>query len=179
MILLADSGSTKTTWVLLDGKKQVAESHTQGFSPSFQTAEAMTKIMLAELSTEVLQQQNNNTLHVFYYGTGCSTTGKVQLMHDALAAVFTKAQITVNHDLYAAAIALCGNKPGIACILGTGSNSCYFDGKQIKESLLSVGYFFGDHGSGAHIGKTLLQYYLDGTLPKELQTVLSALPEFD
>jgi N-acetylglucosamine kinase-like BadF-type ATPase len=179
MILLADSGSTKTTWVLLDGKRQIAESHTQGFSPSFQTAEAMSKIMLTELSTEVLQQQNNDALQVFYYGTGCSTAGKVQLMHDALAAVFTKAHITVNHDLYAAAIALCGNKPGIACILGTGSNSCYFDGAAIKESLLSVGYFFGDHGSGAHIGKTLLQYYLEDALPKELQTTLASLPEFD
>ena len=179
MILIADSGSTKTTWVLLDGKKQIAENHTQGFSPSFQTAEAMTKIMLAELSKEVLQQQSNSSLQVFYYGTGCSTEGKVQLMHDALAAVFTKAHIAVNHDLYAAAIALCGNKPGIACILGTGSNSCCFNGKEIKESLLSVGYFFGDHGSGAHIGKTLLQYYLDGTLPDELQTALFVLPEFD
>jgi N-acetylglucosamine kinase-like BadF-type ATPase len=179
MILIADSGSTKTTWTLTDNKKVIAESHTQGFSPSFQTAEAMAKIMIAELSKEVLQQQNNNTLQVFYYGTGCSTAGKVQLMHDTLAAVFTKANITVNHDLYAAAIALCGNKPGIACILGTGSNSCYFDGKQIKENLLSVGYFFGDHGSGAHIGKIVLQYYLDGALPNELQTAFSALPEFD
>jgi N-acetylglucosamine kinase-like BadF-type ATPase len=179
MILIADSGSTKTTWTLTNNKKVIAENHTQGFSPSFQTAEAMTKIMLSELSAEVLQQQNNNTLQVFYYGTGCSTEGKIQLMHDALAAVFTKAHITVNHDLYAAAIALCGNKPGIACILGTGSNSCYFDGKQIKENLLSLGYFFGDHGSGAHIGKALLQYYLEDGLPKELQTALSALPEFD
>ena len=179
MILLADSGSTKTTWVLLDNKTQVAKSHTQGFSPSFQTAEAITKIMLAELSKDVLQQQSNDALRVFYYGTGCSTEGKVKLMHDALAAVFTKANITVNHDLYAAAIALCQNKPGIACILGTGSNSCYFDGKEIKESLLSLGYFFGDYGSGAHIGKTLLQYYLEDALPKDIQRALSLLPEFD
>src|ERR1035437_9123615 len=179
MILIADSGSTKTTWCLLDNKKQFAESHTQGFSPSFQTAEVMAQLMLAELSAEVLQQQNNNALQVFYYGTGCSTQGKVQLMHHALATVFTKAHITVNHDLFAAAIALCGNKPGIACILGTGSNSCYFDGAAIKESLLSLGYFFGDHGSGAHIGKTLLQYYLEDALPADLQTAFKALPEFD
>ncbi|HEX7415319.1 MAG TPA: BadF/BadG/BcrA/BcrD ATPase family protein [Bacteroidia bacterium] len=179
MILIADSGSTKTTWCLLDNKKQFVESHTQGFSPSFQTTEEMFKIMLAELPKEILQQQSNNAFQVFYYGTGCSTEGKVQLMHDALATVFTKAHITVNHDLFAAAIALCGNKPGIACILGTGSNSCYFDGVAIKESLLSVGYFFGDHGSGAHIGKTLLQHYLEDALPTDLQTAFKALPEFN
>lgn len=179
MILIADSGSTKTTWTLTDKKKVIDESHTQGFSPSFQTAETITKIMLSELNKEVLQQQNNNALQVFYYGTGCSTIEKVQLMQNALANVFTNAHITVNHDLYAAAIALCGNKPGIACILGTGSNSCYFDGKEIKESPLSLGYFFGDKGSGAHIGKTLLQYYLDDALPKDLQSALFALPEFD
>lgn len=179
MILIADSGSTKTTWVLLDNKKRIAESHTQGFSPSFQTAETMSAIMLAELSKDVLVQKNNNTLQVFYYGTGCSTIGKIQIMHNALAFVFKKANIIVNHDLFAAAIALYGKKLGIACILGTGSNSCYFDGKEIKESLLSLGYFFGDHGSGAHIGKTILQYYLEDGLPKELQTAFSALPTFD
>src|SRR5665213_906168 len=123
MILLADSGSTKTTWVLLDGNKQIAESNTQGFSPSFQNAETIASIMLAELGKEILQEQKNKTLQIFYYGTGCSTVAKVQLMQAVLTAVFSKAHITVNHDLYAAAVALCGNKPGIACILGTGSNS--------------------------------------------------------
>ena len=179
MILIADSGSTKTTWVLIDTKKQIAESHTQGFSPSFQTTETISAIMLAELGKDVLEQQNNSALKVFYYGTGCSTTGKIQIMQNALASVFKKAHITVNHDLYAAAIALCGKTPGIACILGTGSNSCYFNGKEIKESLLSVGYFFGDHGSGAHIGKTILQLYLEDGFPKELQTAFLALPTFD
>ncbi|MHB8260558.1 MAG: BadF/BadG/BcrA/BcrD ATPase family protein [Bacteroidia bacterium] len=179
MILIADSGSTKTTWCLLDNKKQIAESLTQGFSPSFQTAEVMAQLMMDELNAEILQQQRNHALQVFYYGTGCSTEGKIQLMHHALATVFTKARITVNHDLFAAAIALCGNKPGIACILGTGSNSCYFDGTAIKKSLLSVGYFFGDYGSGAHIGKTLLQYYLEDALPTDLQMAFKALPEFN
>ena len=100
-------------------------------------------------------------------------------MRNALATIFTKAQITVNHDLLASALALCGTKPGIACILGTGSNSCYFDGKEIKESLLSLGYFFGDHGGGAHVGKTLLQHYLDDALPADLQKTFSAMPEFN
>src|SRR6202007_2327628 len=116
---------------------------------------------------------------IFYYGTGCSTAEKKQLVKNALHAIFTKAHINVDHDLLASALACCGKKPGIACILGTGSNSCYFDGKEIKENLLSLGYFFGDHGSGAHLGKTLLQNYLDGNLPKDLESIFSAMSEFD
>jgi N-acetylglucosamine kinase-like BadF-type ATPase len=179
MILLADSGSTKTTWVLLDDKNQVAESHTQGCSPSFQSAETMATIMQAELSKEILQEQKNKALQIFYYGTGCSTEEKKQAVENALQSIFTEATITINHDLLASALALCGDKPGIACILGTGSNSCYFDGKEIKENLLSLGYFFGDHGSGAHLGKTFLQNYFDGNLPKDLEVIFSALPEFN
>jgi len=179
MILLADSGSTKTTWVLLNDKKQITESHTQGFSPSFQKTETIASIMRTELGKEILQEQKNNSLQIFYYGTGCSTEEKKQIVSKALASIFTEAQITINHDLLASALALCGNKPGIACILGTGSNSCYFDGKEIKENLLSLGYFFGDHGSGAHLGKTLLQNYLDGNLPKDLESIFSTMPEFD
>ncbi|HKC66742.1 MAG TPA: hypothetical protein VKG26_00795 [Bacteroidia bacterium] len=178
MILLADSGSTKTTWVLLKDKKQVAESHTQGFSPSFQSAEVIAQIMKAELGKDVLNEQTSE-LEIFYYGTGCSTAEKKQIIKTALSSIFTKAHITVDHDLLASALALCGNKAGIACILGTGSNSCYFDGKEIKESLLSLGYFFGDHGSGAHLGKTLLQHYLEGNLPKDLETVFGTMPEFN
>ncbi|MEO8760417.1 MAG: BadF/BadG/BcrA/BcrD ATPase family protein, partial [Bacteroidia bacterium] len=150
MILIADSGSTKTTWVLLNDKKQVAECTTQGFSPSFQNAETIANIMLAELDKEILQKQKNKTLQIFYYGTGCSTVEKKQTVSNALASIFSEATITINHDLLASALALCGNKPGIACILGTGSNSCYFDGRGIKENVMSLGYLFGDHGSGAH-----------------------------
>ena len=179
MILIADSGSTKTTWVLLDGQKIVAENNTQGFSPSFQNAETISSIMFAELSKEILQEQKNKTLQIFYYGTGCSTDEKKQTVSNALSSIFTEAAVTINHDLLASALALCGNKPGITCILGTGSNSCYFDGKEIKENVLSLGYFFGDHGSGAHLGKTLLQNYLDGNFPKDLENTFSVLPEFN
>jgi len=179
MILIADSGSTKTTWVLLEDNKQIAGSHTQGFSPSFQDAETMAGIMLAELDAAVLQERNNKSLQVFYYGTGCSTAEKKQAMHNALASVFTEAAIIINHDLLASALALCGNQPGIACILGTGSNSCYFDGKEIKENVLSLGYFFGDHGSGADLGKTLLQHYLEDNLPADLQKEFALKPEFN
>ncbi len=179
MILIADSGSTKTTWVLLIDKKQIAGCTTQGFSPSFQNAETIATIMLAELGKEILQKQKNKTLQIFYYGTGCSTVEKKQTVSNALSSIFTEATITINHDLLASALALCGNKPGIACILGTGSNSCYFDGKEIKENVMSLGYFFGDHGSGAHLGKTLLQNYLENNLPEDLQTQFAVLPEFN
>lgn len=179
MILIADSGSTKTTWVLLDGKTKIYEAHTQGFSPSFQNAETIANIMRAELSKEILQEKTNKGLQIFYYGTGCSTLEKKQTVSDALHSIFTEARIIINHDLLASALALCGNEPGIACILGTGSNSCYFDGKEIKENVMSLGYFFGDHGSGAHIGKTFLQNYLEDNLSPDLQTKFTALPEFN
>jgi len=179
MILIADSGSTKTTWVLLSDQKKVAENNTQGFSPSFQNAETIANIILAELGEDVLQEKQNKTLQIFYYGTGCSTTEKKQTVSNALSSIFTDASITINHDLLASALALCGNQPGIACILGTGSNSCYFNGKEIKENVLSLGYFFGDHGSGAHLGKMLLQNYLENNLPQDLQNKFAALPEFN
>ena len=146
---------------------------------AFQSAETMATIMQAELTKEILQESKNKALQIFYYGTGCSTEEKKQAVANALQSIFIEATITINHDLLASALALCGNKPGIACILGTGSNSCYFDGKEIKENLLSLGYFFGDHGSGAHFGKTLLQNYFDGNLPKDLEVVFSASPEFN
>ncbi len=179
MILIADSGSTKTTWVLLNNQKIVAECSTQGFSPSFQNAETIAKIMLAELSKEILEEQKNKTLQIFYYGTGCSTSEKKLAVSNALRSIFTEVSATINHDLLASALALCGNEPGIACILGTGSNSCYFDGKEIKDNVLSLGYFFGDHGSGAHLGKTLLQNYLEGNMPEDLENKFSALPDFN
>ena len=179
MILLADSGSTKTTWALIDKQRTVASGYTQGFSPSFQSAETMSSIMREELQSDILALQNQENLQVFFYGTGCSTPGKISLMQCALADIFLNASITVNHDLYAAAIALCGNTEGIACILGTGSNSCHFDGHSIQENFLSLGYFFGDQGSGAHMGKTLLQYYLEDRLPQPLQVQFSGLDFFN
>lgn len=179
MILLADSGSTKTTWVLLSNGDKITEANTQGFNPYFQTERIIEDGIRNELTSEILSHANAKGLTIYYYGAGCSSFDKVKTVRDALQHVFVNAKIFVDHDLLASARALCGNSPGIACILGTGSNSCYYDGKVIKENIPSVGYFFGDYGSGGHIGKSLIQAYFDDKLPADLKKELSALRDFD
>ncbi|MBS1647200.1 MAG: hypothetical protein JST67_07660 [Bacteroidetes bacterium] len=178
MTILVDSGSTKTTWVLLNKKEKLAQCSTQGYSPSVQTTDTIKNLMQAELPDSFLQEKDNASLRIFYYGTGCSTPHKIQIVQQALQGIFSKAHIEVQHDLYAAALALCGHQAGIACILGTGSNSCYFDGNKIQENVPSLGYFFGDQGSGSYIGKALLQQYLEETLPADLQKKFSEIPSF-
>jgi glucosamine kinase len=178
MILIADSGSTKAHWALLAGDK-LNEAYTQGFNPYFQTSRIIEEAVRNELPPEIIAHSKSKELVVYYYGAGCSSPEKVQTVKSALAKVFTGAQIHVEHDLLASARALCGTSPGIACILGTGSNSCYYDGKTIKENIPSVGYFFGDYGSAGHIGKTLIQAYFDHKLPADLTQELAAMHDFD
>jgi glucosamine kinase len=179
MILIADSGSTKTNWVLLGNDLKTIEANTQGFNPYFQTSRIIEDAIRNELSKEIISQAKEKDLTVFYYGAGCSSPDKVKTVALALQNVFINATISVHHDLLASARALCGTHPGIACILGTGSNSCYYDGKEIKENIPSVGYFFGDYGSGGHIGKKLIQAYFDDKIPADLKSKFSAMPDFD
>ena len=166
-ILIADSGSTKTDWVLLHQGEIINECQTIGFSPYFQTSETIA----TEIKTILLPQLKNNlslVSHIYYYGTGCSTSEKIDVIKKALTLSLGTITSEINHDLLASARALCGNQKGIACILGTGSNSCLYDGNTIAENVTSYGYLFGDHGSGAVLGKTLVQHYFDNQLPKHL-----------
>lgn len=179
MILLADSGSTKTSWALLNKHARVASCSTQGYSPSHQSAETMEQLMRMELSPEILKAGENKALKIYYYGTGCSTEAKKNAVKKAIQNIFKTPDVKVEHDLLAAAIALCGDKPGIACILGTGSNSCYYNGEEIIENVPSLAYMFGDHGSGFYIGKRLLQDYFDDKIPAKLKEFLSKKPEFE
>jgi N-acetylglucosamine kinase-like BadF-type ATPase len=106
---------------------------------------------------------------VYYYGTGCANPANRKQVEGALRHVFGSPELHVTHDLMGAARALCKNKKGIACILGTGSNSCYFDGKKIVKNSPGLGYVLGDEGSGAYLGKKVLQYYLYNTFDEELR----------
>jgi N-acetylglucosamine kinase-like BadF-type ATPase len=166
-ILIADSGSTKTDWVLLDNNNIIIQFQTVGFNPYFQSSEEISNEIKKTL-IPVLQNQLSTIKHIYFYGAGCSTTDKIQVVKQGLYFAFGNIYSEVNHDLLAAARALCGREKGIACILGTGSNSCLYDGKSVVENIPSVGYFFGDHGSGATIGKTFIQNYFDGKLPVHL-----------
>ncbi|MBS1638220.1 MAG: ATPase [Bacteroidetes bacterium] len=168
-VLIADSGSTKTDWVLLDQGRVVMQSSTIGFNPYFQTSDAITGELNARL-IPALGAHVSQITDVRYYGAGCSNEVNVASVRKGIQAALPKASIEVNHDLLAAARALCGKEPGIACILGTGSNSCLYDGATIRENVISVGYLFGDHGSGACMGKSFIQDYFDGKLPLHLQT---------
>jgi len=167
-ILIADSGSTKTDWVLLDNNNIIFQYQTIGFNPYFQSSEDIYEEIKTKL-IPVLQDQLHNITHIYYYGAGCSTADKVQVIKLGLYLAFGNILSEVNHDLLAAARALCGKEKGIACILGTGSNSCLYDGTDIIENIPSVGFMFGDHGSGAAIGKTFVQHYFDKKLPVHLE----------
>jgi len=164
LILIADCGSTKTEWCLLDGKTKI-NVVTQGISPYFQNTTQITTIIREELLPGLKNKQPDE---LFYYGTGCSNPTNVALVKKAIKAVFKTGKVVVDHDLAGAAKALCGDQKGIACILGTGSNSCYYNGKKIVKNSPGLGYVLGDEGSGTYLGKKVLQYYLYNTFDPDL-----------
>jgi N-acetylglucosamine kinase-like BadF-type ATPase len=163
--LIADSGATKCEWCLLiDGKKKTI--HTQGISPYFLNEDQIIALLQKELLPKL---KNAVVTEVHFYGTGLSNSHNVLIIESALKILFKKCKIKVETDLIAAARALCGRKKGIACILGTGSNSCYYDGRKMSKNSPGIGYILGDEGSGAYLGKKVIQHYLYGTFDEELQ----------
>lgn len=168
--LIADSGSTKAEWCLLDGKKKKTII-TQGISPYFLSAVQIQELLENELAPRV---KNSLPDEIFYYGTGCSNPANVKAVKTALKKVFGKAAITVNHDLMGAARALCGDEAGVACILGTGSNSCYFNGRRIVKNSPGLGFILGDEGSGAYLGRKVIQHFLYNTFDPDLMDRFTA-----
>jgi glucosamine kinase len=168
MILIADGGSTKTSWCQLDlaDPQQRVHFNTEGYNPYF----IDTAGIVASLDASLPDTLNRQAVReVSYYGAGCSTEQNVATVEKAMRQVFPLANIFVGHDLLASARALLGNKPGFAAILGTGTNSAIYDGKDITHNIDSLGYFLGDEGSGSWIGKRLLRDYMRGLLPDGLQ----------
>jgi len=163
--LIADSGSTKADWSLLTAKEHFRYK-TQGISPYFLTAPQVRDILEKELLPQL--PPGVQVEEIFYYGTGCSQPKSIQIMETALQAVWPAAAVFVSHDLMAAARALCQHSAGIASILGTGSNSCYYDGATIVHNNPGLGYILGDEGSGAYLGRKLLQYYCYHSFDDEL-----------
>ncbi|HMU45871.1 MAG TPA: N-acetylglucosamine kinase [Chitinophagaceae bacterium] len=165
MKLIADSGATKAEWCVTNGNKTKTVI-TQGISPYFLNTQQITEILRKELFPKI---KNIEIDEVYYYGTGCANPKNARSVKKAIASIFDKAHIEVQHDLMASARALCGRQKGVACILGTGSNSCYYDGKKIVKNSPGLGYVLGDEGSGAYLGKKVIQYYLYGTFDDELR----------
>ena len=164
MMLIADSGATKTDWRFIDKNGKIHSFSTAGFSPVFWTSNEIAKEILKHIKLEI----RNSKPEIFYYGTGCSSPKRNKVIATALKKAFPKSKAVINHDILASARALLGNKKGIACILGTGSNSCYYDGKKITEIKGGLTYILGDEGSGAHIGKEFIKAYLNEELPAHL-----------
>lgn len=166
MTLIADCGSTKTDWVLCNGGNIIARARTQGLNPTHQESDEIYEILSAELPDEIKSVTPDN---IYFYGAGCAYDIANNRMRKALEGIFATKQIEINSDLLAAARALCKHEEGIACILGTGSNSCLFDGEKIVENTPSLGYILGDEGSGAHLGRQLLSDCLKHQLPQSLR----------
>lgn len=164
-VLIADSGSTKTDWCILRTGQEPERVTTSGFNPYFHDQQYINTTIRKELKRSFLDTQPS---HIYFYGAGCGTSTKQGIVKEALKELFSNADIQVDHDLLAAARALCGKEAGIAAILGTGSNSCYYDGKDITEHVASLGFILGDEGSGAYMGKLLSQLYLYEKLDKNL-----------
>lgn len=166
MIAIADGGSTKCDWVILDeeGKEQL-KTTTNGFNPNIIAPE----LILEELTdNEVLSSLRFKLDRIFYYGAGCGTEENKNIVQKQMVKYFSNAKVVVNEDLIAAAYAGYNGKPAIICILGTGSNACFFDGKNIRSDLPSLGFLIGDEGSGNAIGKLLLRRFFMKKLPPDL-----------
>ena len=184
MILIADSGGSKTDWALVslptDTCKCVLKARTQGFNPFHQSKDFILMTLKRELMPELYKAANqsnifcnqaniaNKITQVVFYGAGC-TKALSSTVSEALAAAFPSALIKVETDLVGAAHAACGREAGIACILGTGANSCQYDGKQIVANIPPLGYILGDEGSGAVLGKLLLNSIFKGDLSEEIR----------
>ena len=168
MILIADGGSTKSSWCQLDETGNRVYFNTEGYNPDFMGSKAIAASLEKSLPDTLLRDE---ATEVFYYGAGVSSAKKAEVVAKAMRRIFPQAQVTVDHDLLASARALLGRQPGFAAILGTGTNSCLYDGTRITHSVDSLGYFLGDEGSGSFIGKRLLRDYLRGLLPDGLQEI--------
>lgn len=169
MYLIADGGATKTDWALVDNHQIKARVFTLGMNPFHASEEAIGNILTNELIPNLLAEANG--ADIYFYGAGC-TPEKCIIMKGLLQEAFPKSPtIEVMSDLWGAARALCGHKPGIACILGTGSNSCYYDGKDMVANTPPLGYILGDEGSGAVLGKLFVADALKGLLPESLTRI--------
>ena len=161
MKLIIDSGTTKTHLVLLEGKQITENFRTTGFNPYYTSTEAIKKLITTELPENMKTGEVEN---IYFYGTGCSTSANCSKVKTILQYFFKKATIETHHDLYGAAVALQKSREGIAAILGTGSNSCLWNGHEIIESVPSVGWLIGDEGSATYLGKVLLKAFLSGEM---------------
>ena len=170
MILVIDSGSTKAEWIFLDGETVGKRLLTEGFNPNYSDLQTLDNLV----GTCCGASLRGNIQSIHYYGTGCGNEQNCQLIKGVFHRHFPDAEISVTHDLMAACHAVLGREKGIACILGTGSNACVYDGNDITERAVSLGYLVGDEGSGMHIGREVARAYFYGFMPDDLRQSFDA-----
>ena len=175
MRIIVDSGSTKSDWVVIDGDS-VKYFTTSGLNPLFHTIASVAETVFNH--TELFQY-SKDVQELYFYGAGCSAGPMKNIIQTGLQTVFTNARISVDHDLAACAYATYTGEPAIACILGTGSNSCFYDGKVISQAMPALGYILGDEGSGSYLGKRLLSDFLYKRLPQSLNDHLIRNAQLD
>ncbi|WP_221389787.1 N-acetylglucosamine kinase [Dyadobacter sp. NIV53] len=176
-ILIADSGSTKTDWILKLSSGEHFQFHSAGLNPFYQTENDVISV----LKREVLPHLSGSIEQIFFYGAGCADEVTSRPITNALISGVPTAQIVeVASDMLGAARGLCGKEPGLACILGTGANNAFYDGGKIVRSVGSLGFWLGDEGSGSYLGKTLVVHFLQNELPKDLhQQFADIYPEIN
>lgn len=165
MILIAESGATKTQWAVVYDDNSKVLFDTQGINPFFLTVDELSGILGKEFPTAVKELFVDK---VFFYGAGCHSSVNKTIISEAVKSIYPYAEVEVQSDLLAAARALYKQNAGLAAILGTGSNVCLYNGHAITGSIKSLGYVLGDEGSGAYIGKQVLTSFLLGNMPSEL-----------
>ena len=188
MRLIIDAGSTKTEWILMEGNAVIRRFQTEGFNPNYNNIQTLKTLVetrfIASPDNEIpfsrrdeMQIRRNQSMslqEIDYYGTGCGSEKNCQAIQEVFQNRFPEAEIRVTHDLMAACHAVLGHERGIACILGTGSNSCVYDGENIVEKAVSLGYLVGDEGSGMHIGRAVVRAYFYGFMPEDLRQKFEA-----
>lgn len=168
MIIIADSGSTKTHWRILDNDGKIFQENTVGFNPYYISSGDMQK----EMQQSFLRNYSGDRHQVYFYGSGCATPESKNSVKKAILSVLSDSEVSVFDDMTGAARSTCNREEGIVGILGTGSNSCYYNGKEIAHKIQSVGYILGDEGSGSYLGKHLLRDFVRGEIPEDLSEKL-------
>jgi N-acetylglucosamine kinase-like BadF-type ATPase len=177
MILVADSGSTKTDWLLQLSSGEVKQFRTAGLNPYFLTEKEIVKI-LQEQAAELIAYAAD-VKEIYFFGAGCSSPDRHEIVSNAISVLFTDSYISVDSDLLGCAYATCGHEKGFCCVLGTGSNISFFDGEDIHAGQHGLGFVLGDEGGGTWFGKALITDFLYGKMPAEISSKFDELYQLD
>jgi len=177
MILVADSGSTKTDWLLKVSADETKQFRTAGLNPYFLTEKEIVKVLQEQASD--MTAYAGDVDEIYFFGAGCSSPDRHEIVTNAISQLFCKSYISVDSDLLGSAYATCGHEKGFCCVLGTGSNISFFDGEEIHAGRHGLGYILGDEGSGTWFGKALVTDFLYGTMPHDVRAKFNAEHHLD